>query len=639
MCLNYNQKKAIYLINKPCFILAGAGSGKTKVIVNKIIYLIKYCNYKAKNIAAITFTNKAANEMKNRVFQILNYKENSKIIITTFHSLGLKIIKYNYKNLNIKNKLILLNRKDQIILLKKLIPYYFLNNKKFLKKFIFYISNYKNYLTLFKKNNKNFFYKDIILFNYLYKIYESHLIKCNILDFDDLIYKSVKILKNNFLIRKYWQNKLKYILIDEYQDTNFIQYQLIKLLTGSSKKFTIVGDDDQSIYSWRGAQPKNLLLLKKDFPKLKLIKLEQNYRSTKRIINAANIIISNNLHFYKKKLYSNLNYGKKIKVIKNKNKEEEASKVIINLLKHNILNKTRYSDYAILYRENNQSKLFEKNLLYNCIPYCVSGNGSFFSKLEIKNIIFYLRLFVNLNDDNAFLNIINVPKRKIGLITLKKLIIWAKNKNTSLFNSILDKGLEEIFNKHTLKLLRNFNFWFNKIILKYKTNFIKIIDNILIDIDYKNWLIKTSSCFKKAKIKINNVNNLINWINKMINGSNLNNSMKLEEIIDCFVLHETLYVKKNKINQVQLMTLHASKGLEFSYVFLVGMEEGNLPHKNSIDINNIEEERRLVYVGITRAKKELTLTLCNKKYQYGKLIKLKPSRFLLELPQKDLLWN
>jgi len=638
MFLNINQNQAIHFIKGPCLILAGAGSGKTRVIINKIIYLINQCGYKTNNIAAVTFTNKAAQEMKKRISEHIPLVESNKIIISTFHALGMKIIRSEVKTLGIKSNFSLFDEHDQMIVLKELNLKQLNNDKILLKKLLLFISNCKNKLlnptqvfTIVKSNLEKKFAE-------CYKQYDTYLKSCNILDFDDLMFLPTLLLKKNKSIRLRWQKKIRYLLVDEYQDTNAIQYELIKLL--SNYNFTLVGDDDQSIYSWRGARPQNILCLKEDFPTLQVIKMEHNYRSSKRILKVANVLISNNPHIFKKHLFSELENGSKIKIIMTENEEAEAKVIIEKIIFHRLSNNTMYRDYAILYRSNYQSRILEKILIQNRVPYHISSNASFLSRPEIKNIIAYLRFIINPDDDNAFLKIVNIPPRKIGIITLKKLSQFAKKKKMSLFYSSFDIEIKKILTKYTLKNLQNFTTWIKDIIYMIEKDPFFVLDKIIIDIKYKEWLKNSSEDLKVSNFKIKNIDTLIKWIKQMLTGHNTEKPLNLSKIIAKFILRDIIDNKENytHVNKIQLMTLHSAKGLEFPFVFIIGMEEGILPHHSTVN-SDVDEERRLAYVGITRAKKELSFSCCAKRYQYGIILYPQPSRFLFELPEQDVVWE
>ncbi|MEQ4663891.1 DNA helicase Rep [Providencia rettgeri] len=641
MRLNPSQQQAVEFVDGPCLVLAGAGSGKTRVITNKIAHLIRQCGYQPRQIAAVTFTNKAAREMKERVAQTLGKKEARGLIISTFHTLGLEIIKREYKALGIKANFSLFDDQDQMALLKELTFDLLEEDKDLLKQLISAISNWKNDLISPQQVIGQARSEKEHHFAECYRRYELHLKSCNVLDFDDLISKPTLLLYQNEEVRERWQQKIRYLLVDEYQDTNTSQYQLVKLLVGQRARFTVVGDDDQSIYSWRGARPQNLVLLNQDFPKLNVIKLEQNYRSSERILKAANILIANNPHVFEKKLFSELGYGAPLRVLTANNEDHEAERVIGELIAHHFINKTEYKDYAILYRGNHQSRIFEKMLMQNRIPYRISGGTSFFSRPEIKDLLAYLRVLTNPEDDSAFLRIVNTPRREIGPKTIQKLGEWANQRGKSLYQASFDLGLEQILKGKGLEALQRFTHWMDSIVRTSEREPLIAVRDLLREIDYESWLYETSTSTKAAEMRMKNVNQLFTWMSEMVEGDDLNDPMTLSQVVTRFTLRDMMERGEDdeESDQVQLMTLHASKGLEFPYVFLVGMEEGLLPHQSSIDENNIDEERRLAYVGITRAQRELFFSHCRERRQYGELIRPELSRFLLELPQDDLQWE
>ncbi|EPO5263620.1 DNA helicase Rep [Providencia rettgeri] len=641
MRLNPSQQQAVEYVEGPCLVLAGAGSGKTRVITNKIAHLIRQCGYQPRQIAAVTFTNKAAREMKERVAQTLGKKEARGLIISTFHTLGLEIIKREYKALGIKANFSLFDDQDQMALLKELTFDLLEEDKDLLKQLISAISNWKNDLISPQQVIGQAWSEKEHHFAECYRRYELHLKSCNVLDFDDLISKPTLLLYQNEEVRERWQQKIRYLLVDEYQDTNTSQYQLVKLLVGQRARFTVVGDDDQSIYSWRGARPQNLVLLNQDFPKLNVIKLEQNYRSSERILKAANILIANNPHVFEKKLFSELGYGAPLKVLTANNEDHEAERVIGELIAHHFINKTEYKDYAILYRGNHQSRIFEKMLMQNRIPYRISGGTSFFSRPEIKDLLAYLRVLTNPEDDSAFLRIVNTPRREIGPKTIQKLGEWANQRGKSLYQASFDLGLEQILKGKGLEALQRFTHWMDSIVRTSEREPLIAVRDLLREMDYESWLYETSTSTKAAEMRMKNVNQLFTWMSEMVEGDELNDPMTLSQVVTRFTLRDMMERGEDdeESDQVQLMTLHASKGLEFPYVFLVGMEEGLLPHQSSIDENNIDEERRLAYVGITRAQRELFFSHCRERRQYGELIRPELSRFLLELPQDDLQWE
>lgn len=643
MKLNPRQDEAVKYVSGPCLVLAGAGSGKTRVITNKIAYLVQQCGYKARNIAAVTFTNKAAREMKERVAQTLGKGESRGLMVSTFHTLGLNIIRREFKALGLKAGFSLFDDQDQLALLKELTEKQLDGDKDLLRLLLSTISNWKNDMLTPPQAKAMAKGEQQQLFAHCFELYQKQMQSYNALDFDDLILLPVLLLRSNEEVRQRWQNRIRYLLVDEYQDTNTSQYELVKLLVGERGRLTVVGDDDQSIYSWRGAKPQNLVLLGEDFPSLKLIKLEQNYRSTSRILRAANILIANNPHVYQKALFSELVEGEKLKVILANNEDHEAERVTAEIIAHKFLNRTEYRDYAILYRGNHQSRLIEKSLTQNRVPYKLSGGTSFFARAEIKDIMAYLRVLVNPDDDNAFLRIVNTPKREIGPATLEKLGSYANMRGKSLFTASFELGLEQHLSGRGLENLRRFTEWLVAIADNAERgNTVEAVRALVRDIRYEDWLYETSASPKAAEMRMKNVSDLYSWIVADLEGDNPDQQEKtLKEVVQRLTLRDMMErgEENDDSDAVQLMTLHASKGLEFPYVYLIGAEEGILPHQTSIDEENVEEERRLMYVGITRAQRELTFMVCKERRQFGELIKPTQSRFLDELPQEDIEWE
>ena len=642
MKLNPAQNDAVHYVSGPCLVLAGAGSGKTRVIINKIAYLVEKCGYKARHIAAVTFTNKAAREMKERVAQSMGRKEARGLWISTFHTLGLEIIKREHKVLGLKPGFSLFDDQDTLALLKELTQKELDEDKDLLKALASAISNWKGGLVIPDQARKLAKDEQQQLFAMLYQRYAQHMKAYNALDFDDLILLPTLLLRHHEEVRTRWQTKIQYLLVDEYQDTNTSQYEMVKLLVGERARFTVVGDDDQSIYSWRGAKPQNLVLLGKDFPKLKLIKLEQNYRSSQRILRAANILIANNPHVYDKALFSELAYGEPLRVLFAANEEQEAERVVAEIVRHKFVGRTQFGDYAILYRGNHQSRLLERALMTNRIPYKLSGGTSFFARAEIKDIMGYLRLVVNPDDDNAFLRIVNLPKRGIGPSTLERLGNFANEKHISMFAAIFEPEL----NHHLPPAAMSSLYQFGRFIVEtgdhaQRGEGVEAVKQLIRQINYEDYLYETSTSAKAAEMRMKNISELYRWVTEMLAGDELDEPMTLPEVVNRLTLRDMM--ERNSEDeggdQVQLMTLHASKGLEFPYVFMVGVEERILPHQTSIDEENVDEERRLAYVGITRAQRELWFTLCRERRQFGETMRCEPSRFLLELPQDDVVWE
>lgn len=642
MKLNTQQNDAVKYIAGPCLVLAGAGSGKTRVITNKIAYLIEECQMQARHIAAVTFTNKAAREMKERIGHQLDKSKLRGLTVSTFHTLGLEILKKEHKAIGYKANFTLFDDTDTMTLLKELTEKEFQGDKDLLKELSGRISNWKNDLLLPQHALAQASDAKSISFANYYQQYAAQLRAYNALDFDDLIMVPTLLFAANVEVRERWQRKIQYLLVDEYQDTNTSQYELVKWLVGERQRFTVVGDDDQSIYSWRGAKPQNLVLLGKDFPNLRVIKLEQNYRSCGRILKAANILIANNPHEYNKALFSEMPYGVPLRVLPTKSEEDEAEKVVAEIISHRFLNRTNYRDYALLYRGNHQARVFEKALMTNRIPYKISGGTSFFSRSEIKDIMAYLRLLVNQDDDNALLRIINTPKREIGAATLQKVGDLANSLNISLFDACCAPELSDELSGKSLAAVRQFAQW----IVTLADNAVRAepteaVRDLIRQSHYETYLFETSASPKAAEMALKNVNELFRWVTEMLKGDDEHEPLTLPEVVTKLTLRDMMERQEqaDDADQVQLLTLHASKGLEFPFVFMVGMEEGLLPHQSSIDEDNVEEERRLAYVGITRAQRELIFTYARERRQYGETVKPEPSRFLDELPQDDLEWQ
>lgn len=642
MKLNPQQNAAVKYISGPCLVLAGAGSGKTRVITNKIAYLIEECGVAARHIAAVTFTNKAAKEMRERIGHQLERSKLRGLTVSTFHTLGLDIIKKEHKAIGYKANFTLFDDQDSMSLLKELTEAELQGDKDLLRALQSKISSWKNDLLLPQQAMAAASDAQSISFANFYAQYAQQLRAYNALDFDDLIMVPTLLFASNTEVRARWQQKIQYLLVDEYQDTNTSQYELVKWLVGERQRFTVVGDDDQSIYSWRGARPQNLVLLGKDFPSLRVIKLEQNYRSCERILKAANILIANNPHEYDKALFSEMGYGVPLRVLPTKSEEDEAEKVVAEIISHRFLNRTQYKDYALLYRGNHQARVFEKALMTNRIPYRISGGTSFFSRPEIKDVMAYLRLLVNQDDDNALLRIINTPKREIGAATLEKVGSLANRLHISLFEACCAPELSDELSAKSLAAVRHFANW----MVALADNAVRAepaeaVRDMIRESRYEAYLFESSASPKAAEMALKNVNELYRWITEMLKGDAEHEPLTLSEVVTKLTLRDMMErnEQEDDADQVQLLTLHASKGLEFPIVFMVGMEEGILPHQTSIDEDNVEEERRLAYVGITRAQRELIFTYARERRQYGETIKPEPSRFLEELPQDDLEWQ
>lgn len=634
---NNEQKAAITYNEGPLLVIAGAGSGKTRVITHKIAHLIEHCHIPAKSIYALTFTNKAAEEMRARAQTLLATRKNkTKLNILTFHALGLIIIKAHANRLGLKSNFSLFDGLDSFNLLKALSADVTPVSDDNLKVIANRISNWKNNFITCQEAFQNAQGKDELAARF-YCAYYDTLKAYNAVDFDDLILLPVTLFETEADILDEWQNKIRYLMVDEYQDTNSVQYRMLHHLCKISRALTVVGDDDQSIYAWRGAKPENIQKLHEDFPNLKVIKLEQNYRSTSTILSAANRLISHNPHIFEKKLWSALGTGSKIKVIPNATEHAEVERIVLELSVHQFHSRKPFGDYAILYRSNHQAKYIEQALRERAIPYQISGGTSFFDRVEVKDLFAYFRLMINPLDDAAFLRCVNTPRREIGPATLQKLALYAKERNCSLFNACFEYGLTQAVSETAQEKLYEFAQMLMQTFEEAKSDeCIAVLNKFIIQIGYEDFLNQTSSHPNMAKKRMDNVNDLINWFNRLITEQELS----FEEAISKMILLDMIDKgQKHHENYVQLMTLHAAKGLEFAHVYIQGWVEDTLPHKNSIELNTVEEERRLAYVGMTRAKETLTLTYAQQRKRFGEHETNTPSRFLDELPEECLDWE
>ncbi|KQF21824.1 ATP-dependent DNA helicase Rep [Acinetobacter baumannii] len=643
--LNNKQEEAMKYTQGPLLVLAGAGSGKTSVITRKIAYLVQHCRIPAHRITAMTFTNKAAREMKERVTKLLSREEAKGLSVSTFHTFGLNLLRLELKNLPLKANFSILDADDCKRILMDLMHRDNLSgaeSKELIAKAMKKISDWKNDLILPEQAHSTCETPEDVQFAHLYQFYERNLRAYNAVDFDDLIVMPTRLLQENAEVRDKWQNRVRYLLVDEYQDTNTAQYILVKLLVGVMGQFTAVGDDDQSIYAWRGAKPENMALLKQDFPNLHIIKLEQNYRSTSRILKAANCVIQNNPHIFDKKLWSDKGHGEVIRIITCRNDDDEAERVVKDLLTHKLMNGKNWKDYAVLYRGNFQARVLETQLRQMQIPYKLSGGTSFFARAEIKDVMSYLRLIINPEDDSAFLRIINTPKRAIGPVTLEKLGLFAQENNLSLLGASSDQRLSMVLPKKAETQLHEFADFistFTRELLEDDEPVPKV-RQMMNEAGYIDYIREQSATPAQEKSKLDNIENLFSSIQNLINRAEDVDEKNIESVIRKLVLLDMLEQQQEEedTDKVNLLTLHAAKGLEFPYVYIMGLEEELLPHKNSIAAETIEEERRLMYVGITRARQGLTLTLAEQRKNGGQMKQMTPSRFLDELPQDELEW-
>lgn len=626
--MNPQQQQAVDYMDGPCLVLAGAGSGKTGVITQKIARLINDCGYEPKHILAVTFTNKAAKEMVERVAKIMGEKSSKGLMISTFHSFGVHFLRAEAKHLNLKEKFSILDQDDCFSILQELCA---TTDKALIKAMQSTISLWKNGQITPEKALSDAKDNDELQFARVYANYNATIAAYQAVDFDDLIRLPVELLQNNEEVRHRWQAKLRYILVDEYQDTNTVQYLLLKLLTGVRAMFTAVGDDDQAIYAWRGATVDNLKLLQTDFHRLKVVKLEQNYRSTVNILNAANALIGHNPKLFDKKLWSDLGQGETIKVLPMVNEEDEAENVVMRLQAHKIANRSHFSDYAILYRGNHQARLFEQFLRKERIPYVMSGGQSFFERAEIRDIMAYFRLLNNIKDNPAFIRAVTTPKRGIGSAALEHLGQYAGRRGVSLFEAVFESGFSSISTPRQVEPLLVFVEFINQFSERAaKEEPDEVLDDLIKAIGYEVYLFDQFD-ERQAQNKWKNVVDFMSWIKRRA----LEDDKKLSAVIQSMVLISMLDKGSEDTNTVRLSTLHASKGLEYPHVFLVGVEEGLLPHMSRDEAleepSRIEEERRLMYVGITRARLSLHITWCQKRRRGRDFENRELSRFIKEM--------
>lgn len=613
--LNEQQKEAVTTVNGPLLVLAGAGSGKTRVLTTRVAYLLEEVGIAPEQILAITFTNKAAKEMKERIIQMLG-PIGYQIQISTFHSFGLLILRENYEKLNYAKNFTILDSDDTLTVIKKIMKDMGLDPKEYNPRAIKNrISGAKNELLSpmeYERFAQTDFEEKVVK---IYEKYEQKLKQNDSVDFDDLLMLPIQLFQKFPEILKSYQERFQYILVDEYQDTNEAQYILIKMISAKYRNICVVGDNDQSIYSFRGANYRNILNFEKDYKNPKVIMLEENYRSTKTILNAANDVIQNNKQRKDKNLWTNNEDGVKIRYHRALDEKDEANYVMKEIV-HLIENHIKPEDIAILYRTNAQSRNMEDVLLRENIPYKVVGSFYFYNRKEIKDLISYMKLIYNQHDDVSLLRIINSPKRGIGAKTIENLTEKANEQGKSIFE-VIDSGKELAF-KHMIEDL---------IIREQNLSLTELVEEILIKSGMKQELVNEKSM--EADIRLENLEEF-KTITKSFEENN--GIVSLEEFLMEISLVSDVEEHKNNNHVVTLMTVHSAKGLEFDYVFLIGMEEGIFPHNNSfMNPEDLEEERRLCYVAITRAKKSLWLVNARRRTIYGMESQNPPSRFIDEI--------
>lgn len=669
--LNPMQRKAVLYLDGPCLVLAGAGSGKTRVITQKIAYLLRECGYAARNVVALTFTNKAAREMSERVRQLVDPRLAKGLTVSTFHSLGLRFLREEAEHAGLKKQFSILDSNDALAIIQELLA---TTDRARLRSVQQSISLWKNGLLDPDDAAATAQTPSDVEAARVYRDYTATLSAYQAVDFDDLIRLPATLLERNEEVRARWQTRVHYLLVDEYQDTNVCQYRLVQALVGTRAMFTAVGDDDQAIYAWRGATVENLQRLTQDFPNIELIKLEQNYRSVQRILNAANKVISNNPNVFGKKLWSDLGEGEPIQVTSMDDEESEAENIAIRLSAAKFERRAQWRDFAILYRSNQQARVLEQALRNLRIPYVISGGQSFFEKPEIRDVLAYLRLIVNDDDDPAFIRAVTTPRRGVGNTTLQTLGQFAQEKGLSMFAAVFAIGETDRLAARQLQPLQNFVRFIQdfqrragkkgpqhtmlgsgELFAQQQTMGLdtyeravtapsaELLDELLRSIEYERHLYDLYD-EKPAQTRWQNVLELTGWLKRKAEEDEL----ELIELVQHVALITMLERSEDDDpDAVRLSTLHAAKGLEYPHVYLVGVEEGLLPHlgRDDEDIGQedaaevlaqrIQEERRLMYVGITRAQRSLHLSWCKRRRRAREDVVRERSRFIEEMGFSD----
>jgi len=632
MKLNPQQRAAVEYCDGPLLVLAGAGSGKTRVIAEKIAHLVRNRHLSPGKISAITFTNKAAREMRERAARLLKGPAGDEVNVCTFHALGLKLLQIEHARIGLRRGFSVFDADDSAAIVKDLAPKSSKPDALFALRSL--LSQAKNagldpdQAAQAARSSREREAAD------LYARYQARLAAFNAVDFDDLIRLPLALLEADSDARAQWQERIRYLLVDEYQDTNDAQYRWLKLLAGPRGALTVVGDDDQSIYAWRGANPGNLDELAVDYPLLKVVKLEQNYRCPNRVLRAANALIKHNPHKYEKNLFSEQGEGAPIRVLVCTDDDHEAERIAADVVHMAQKHKARWNEFAVLYRGNHQSRPLEKALRLARVPYHLTGGTAFLERAEVKDLLAYLRLIVNPDDDAAFLRIANVPRRDIGATTLEKLGQLAQARHSSLLQTARsDSALAQIAARQA-SALAGFGELVAQLAAAARTlSAADLIEDLIRRTNYADHLDEQTKDPAARQRRRENLDELVGWFRAMQRGrggaGDLANQLAL-------LTHND---RDDGGDALRLMTLHSAKGLEFRFVHLVGVEEGTLPHASSVDEGRVEEERRLFYVGMTRAKERLCLSYAARSRRYGEIHANEPSRFLAELPQDDLHWD
>lgn len=637
--LNPEQRTAVETTEGALLCLAGAGSGKTKTITCRIAHLILNKGIPPENILAVTFTNKAANEMKERVAEHIGTERANGATIATFHSLGVRLLRRDITRLGYRPNFSIYAESDQTGLLRQVVRDVMPGKKVDLQAVLTVISRAKNAFCTPEEFKPVGFNEHELLTAPLYPRYQSSLRACNAIDFDDIIMLAVKLLQKEPEVLRYWRERFRYIMVDEYQDTNEAQYRFISLLAGEQSNLCVVGDDDQSIYGWRGADSLRILAFEQHHPGCRVIKLEQNYRSTGTILSAANSVIKNNPARKEKALWTRGESGRPIDLVVARDEEEEAALVLERVQVEMGKGKHRYRDFAVLYRTNSQSRPFEEQFRMAGIPYVLIGGQQFFERKEVKDALSYLRVIANQRDEQALLRIVNFPRRGIGDTSLLKVNQWALQMNCPLFEAYGRAALCQGLAPASAEKMILFHRFMEEESARFKQSgpLAPRVMDLFRRLKLDDELLKTMDDPVAARRKMENIEQIVN---SLASYEDRSEAPTLAGFLERVALldedrNDKGKKEKKKNDEVILMSLHASKGLEFPHVFLVGLEEEILPHKRSIyEDASIDEERRLCYVGITRAREHLTISRCSKRKRYGTLETREPSRFLAEIPEE-----
>jgi superfamily I DNA/RNA helicase len=626
--LNDAQRAAVTATEGPLLILAGAGTGKTRVITARVAYLIAQ-GVDPAEIAAVTFTNKAANEMRERLAGIIPRKQAAAVTMSTFHSLCLRILRSGIERLGYKSNFSIYDEGDQIGLVKKIIAATAARDEKL-------DPNLARGAISKAKNAGQPLPPDTLLCA-VGERYDLELKRSNAVDFDDLLLLAVRLLREHKDLKRRWQQRYRYLMVDEFQDTNRLQMELIRLLAGKHRNVAVVGDDDQSIYGWRGAEASNVLQFEQYFARPKLVTLEQNYRSTSAILFTANGLIENNPRRRPKKLWSALGAGENVRVIDCPNEREEARFIADEIQRRHLRDGVQWEDFAVLFRMNAQSRLLEENLRRLHIPYRIIGGKSFFDRREIKDVLAYMTVLINPHDDASLLRIINTPARGISAATVEMAVPWSAGHSQSLWQAVSSAGFQEQVSARAWSSLHRFVSLiegYGDAVRKIKSDPAEPVRRLLDDIGYVAELRRQCKTREEAEGREENVNDVLRDLTQYGRRS----SKGLRGFLDEILLDQEREEEDETENQrgVTLITMHAAKGLEFPNVYIIGVEEGILPHDRSKAEGALDEERRLLYVGITRAMRTLTLTHCRSRLRFGSSVTCQPSSFLRELPAEHL---